>query len=94
MSFGSTHEALTESVSEFDISYMRVRALPLTDEVLEFIKSKKVIYVVEQNRDGQLLEIIKKEWETSTKLISICQYDGLPMTADFISQSLNKEISS
>ena len=43
LSFGSTHEALTESVSEFDISYMRVRALPLTDEVLEFIKSKKVI---------------------------------------------------
>lgn len=94
LSFGSTHEALTESIANLDVSYMRVRALPLTDEVLEFIKSKKVVYVVEQNRDGQLLEIIKKEWETNTKMVSICQYDGLPMTADFILQSLNEEFSS
>lgn len=89
IAFGSTHEALVEALSQFNCSYMRVRALPLTDDVFSFIKSKKTIYVIEQNRDGQMFEIIKKQASCNTNLKSICQYDGLPMTSEFILDALN-----
>jgi 2-oxoglutarate ferredoxin oxidoreductase subunit alpha len=68
----------------------RVRALPLHDEVVEFVKSCKTIYVVEQNRDGQLTDIVRlKALDQATKIRSILDYGGLPMPAQPILDALS-----
>src|SRR5262249_4809447 len=61
---------------------LRLRSLPLHDEVADFVRSCRSIHVVEQNRDGQLAELIKlKVPECATKVRSILEYGGLPMPA-------------
>ncbi len=60
----------------------RVRALPLHDEVMDFVRACKVVYVVEQNRDGQLADSVRlRAPELATRVRSILEYGGLPMTA-------------
>ena len=62
--------------------YLRLRALPFTTEVEEFIKTHERIYVVEQNRDGQMLDLLRAEYfEHSMKFRSVRHYDGLPIHA-------------
>ena len=59
-----------------------MRALPLTAEVREFVAFHEVVYLMEQNRDGQMAAIFKEEYpEFATKIVSILIYDGLPATA-------------
>jgi 2-oxoglutarate ferredoxin oxidoreductase subunit alpha len=58
-----------------------IRALPLTSEVREFLAEHDTIYLVEQNRDGQMAAIIKDEYpELGAKIVSILIYNGLPAT--------------
>jgi len=67
----------------------RVRALPLHAEVAEFVRSCRQIHVVEQNRDGQLADIIRLEVpDCATKIRSILEYGGLPMTAQPVLEAL------
>lgn len=90
IAFGSSHEAIKEALNTIDASYLRVRALPLSDDVFEFIQSKNKVFVIEQNRDAQMAGLLKKEFNGTLNLVSICQFDGLPMTADFIIDSIQK----
>ncbi|MCM2280788.1 MAG: 2-oxoacid:acceptor oxidoreductase subunit alpha, partial [Bdellovibrionaceae bacterium] len=70
-------------------SYLRVRALPLTDEVESFIAAHDRVYVIEQNRDGQMLDILRMEFFThSQKLKSVRHYDGMPITAPHIANPI------
>jgi 2-oxoglutarate ferredoxin oxidoreductase subunit alpha len=56
--------------------------LPLTKEVSEFLAEHENIYLVEQNRDGQMAAIIKDEHpELGHKIVSVLVYNGLPVTA-------------
>lgn len=71
--------------------YLRLRAIPFTDDVKTFIQNHKVIYVIEQNRDGQMAQLLTTEYpELSIKLVSIRQYDGTPVTAENIFEPLLK----
>lgn len=71
--------------------YLRLRAVPFTDDVKTFIQNHKVIYVIEQNRDGQMAQLLTTEYpELAVKLISIRQYDGTPVTAENIFEPLLK----
>jgi 2-oxoglutarate ferredoxin oxidoreductase subunit alpha len=87
LAFGSSDPAvieaqdiLAEGGKKFD--YMRLRALPFTAEVDAFIKEKKVIYVVEQNRDGQMAALLKEFYpEAATKFKSVLHYNGLALDA-------------
>ena len=68
---------------------LRLRALPLHDEVAEFVRSCRSVYVVEQNRDGQLAELIKlKVPECAAKVRSILEYGGLPLAASVVVEAL------
>ncbi len=68
---------------------LRVRALPLHDEVLEFVRSCRSVHVVEQNRDGQLAELIKLRLpECAAKVRSILEYGGLPLAASTVVEAL------
>src|SRR5215467_13627724 len=65
IAFGSSHWALTEARDqlrdEYKLAtdYLRVRAYPFANEIADFVRSHKRIYVVEQNRDAQLLSLLK-----------------------------------
>src|SRR2546430_6715124 len=51
--------ALPISEAGKPVDYLRVRALPLSDEIANFVRRHERVYVVEQNRDGQLYDIIR-----------------------------------
>jgi 2-oxoglutarate ferredoxin oxidoreductase subunit alpha len=87
--FGTSHWAITESrdqlVEETDVktSYYRLRAYPFTDDLVQFIDSHERVYIIEQNRDAQLLQLMRLELtpERITKLRSVLHYNGLPIDA-------------
>jgi 2-oxoglutarate ferredoxin oxidoreductase subunit alpha len=65
--------------------YLRMRAIPFTQQVDEFIQNQERIYVVEMNRDGQLKQLLTIAYpHQAHKFISIAHLDGMPLTARFI----------
>jgi 2-oxoglutarate ferredoxin oxidoreductase subunit alpha len=67
------------------VDYLRVRAIPFSDEVKLFIKEHERVYVVELNQDKQLRQLlILNAPELANHLRSIAHIDGLPMTAKYI----------
>src|SRR5947199_9189935 len=94
--YGTSHWAIGESRDqlrdETDVktSYFRLRAYPFTGELVAFIDAHERIYVVEQNRDAQLLQLMKLELtpERVSKLRSILHYNGLPIDARSITDDL------
>jgi 2-oxoglutarate ferredoxin oxidoreductase subunit alpha len=93
---GTTHWALVESrdqlEAEYDLKtgYLRVRAFPFSPEVADFIAAHDRVYVVEQNRDAQLLALLKLELEAelATRLRSVRYYGGLPIDARTITDDI------
>ena len=91
IAFGSSDFPMQEArdqllAKQIDTAYLRVRALPMSSAVLDFINAYDRIYVVEQNRDGQLRDILEMELPlVSHKLESVLHYDGLPLYAEKIS---------
>ncbi len=87
IAFGSSHWAILEARAELaaagvKTSYLRVRGLPLHALVAEFVKQHDRVYVIEQNRDGQLAERIRLESpERAARVRSVLHYDGLPLDA-------------
>lgn len=91
IAFGTTDTPMAEArehllkENKIQTDYLRLRSLPLTSEVENFIKSHTKILVIEQNRDGQMAQVIRSEYpQWANKIISICHYDGTPMTAESI----------
>ena len=68
----------------------RVRAFPFGDEVASFIADHELVFVVEQNRDGQMRTLLINELETNpAKLIPILYFAGLSISADYIDQQIS-----
>lgn len=92
--FGSTEPALLEAQDKLadlgiKTDFLRIRALPPSAAVEKFIKAHTRNYVLELNRDGQLHQILTLEYcDMVDRLISLCHIDGLPMTADWIVNSV------
>jgi 2-oxoglutarate ferredoxin oxidoreductase subunit alpha len=75
-------------------AYLRLRAYPFTPDVDDFIRTYDRIYVVEQNRDHQMLSLLLMDGEAvhAPKLRSVLHYNGLPIDARSITDSiLNQE---
>ena len=87
---GGCHAACMEAVELLDndrmpVDYMRVRGFPFAAEVRQFIDSHDINFVVEQNRDGQMRNLLLLETGASpTKLDSIRYYSGFPICAQYI----------
>ncbi len=80
------HEALDalEAQGRY-LDALRVRGFPFAQEVDEFIAAHDRVFVVEQNRDGQLRSMLVNEGEIDpAKLVPVLHYDGTPITARFI----------
>ncbi len=94
IAFGSSDFAVEESRdqlkdSKVPTSYLRLRALPVAAEVVDFVKSLDRVYVVEQNRDAQLQKLIIMDYpELASKLVAVTHYTGLPIDAQFITDNI------
>jgi 2-oxoglutarate ferredoxin oxidoreductase subunit alpha len=95
IAFGSSHAAVVEArqilaAAGRPVDYLRVRALPLSPEVTSFVSRHERVYVVEQNRDGQVFDIIRLALtpELVDRLRSIRHYDGQCIPADAILEPL------
>jgi len=94
--YGTSHWGITESRDQLrdeyqiETDYLRLRAYPFTREVHEFIEQHERIYVVEQNRDAQMLSLLKLDLkpELITRLRSIAHITGLPLDARSITDEL------
>jgi 2-oxoglutarate/2-oxoacid ferredoxin oxidoreductase subunit alpha len=96
LAYGTTHWAIIESRDQLrgehniETDYLRVRAFPFTSEVEDFIRKHDVVFVVEQNRDAQMLNLLKIELpvELATKLRSIAHIHGLPIDARSVTDEI------
>ncbi len=97
IAFGSTDSAVREACDLLQdegliLDYLRLRALPVASEVLDFIQAYERIYVVENNRDGQMHRILSLELpDHASNLVSVSHIDGLPLSADWIKAALMEE---
>jgi 2-oxoglutarate ferredoxin oxidoreductase subunit alpha len=94
--FGTSHWAIGESrdqlreETDVKVSYFRLRAYPFNDELVKFIDAHERVYVIEQNRDAQLLQLIKLDVtpERVARLRSVLHYNGLPIDARTITDDV------
>ncbi|MBP8274452.1 MAG: 2-oxoacid:acceptor oxidoreductase subunit alpha [Acidobacteria bacterium] len=96
IAYGSSDFAVRESRDQLKeekgiaTSYLRLRAYPFPDEVHEFIRRYDKIYVVEQNRDAQMLSLLMIDGDRTqaAKLQSVLHYDGMPIDARSITDGI------
>ena len=96
--FGSTTPAMEEALDTFtrqgtQLDALRVRGFPFADTVYDFIARHDQVFVVEQNRDAQLRFLIVNEGNVDpSRLVSVLNYDGTPITARFIVDAISKRL--
>ncbi len=68
---------------------LRIKAFPFHEQVKTFVEEHLVLFVIEQNRDGQMRTLLINELAISpAKLIPVLNFDGMPITADFIAKAI------
>ena len=88
--YGSTSPAINEANiiladRGIHLDLLRVRSFPFGDEVATFISKHDHVFVVEQNRDGQLRSLLINQLEVDPKKLGkVVHYDGTPISARFI----------
>jgi 2-oxoglutarate ferredoxin oxidoreductase subunit alpha len=98
VSLGSCDGAIREALDALKqrgvaLDYMRVRAFPFSEDVEKFLAAHELLFVVEQNRDAQLRQLLTLETAVDkTKLRSLLHYSGLPISADFIVEGVLAEL--
>jgi len=99
VAFGSSHYAVEESRDQLRVeyqtetSYLRLKAYPFTQELLDFIRQHDRVYVIEQNRDAQLLGLMRLEFDVAdiAKLRSMRYYGGLPLDARTVTDDIVRQ---
>jgi 2-oxoglutarate/2-oxoacid ferredoxin oxidoreductase subunit alpha len=97
--YGTSHWGIGESRDQLraeagvNTSYLRLRAYPFDRTVSEFIAAHDRVYVVEQNRDGQMLGLLKLDLDAALlrRLRSVVHYDGLPLDARTITDEIRRQ---
>jgi len=96
LAYGTSHWAVVESLDQLkqeagiEAGYCRLRAFPFNDQVKDFIRQHERIYVVEQNRDGQMHSLLRMEIDADDveKLRSVRHYNGIPIDARTITDAI------
>jgi 2-oxoglutarate ferredoxin oxidoreductase subunit alpha len=99
VAFGTSHYAVDESRDQLkaeygiETSYLRLKAYPFTPELLDFIRRHERVYVVEQNRDAQMLGLMRLEYDAEeiAKLRSMRYYGGLPIDARTVTDDIIRQ---
>jgi 2-oxoglutarate ferredoxin oxidoreductase subunit alpha len=90
VALGSSHPAVLEALEVLErrgivLDYMRVRGFPFGDAVAEFVRAHERVFVVDQNRDGQLHSLLTLELELrKEQLASVRYYGGMPLSAHHV----------
>ena len=98
--FGTTASPAYEAVEimadeGYPIDTMRIRAFPFHESLDDFIEAHDVVFVIEQNRDGQMRRLIINECEIPPgKLTSVLNYSGTPITARTIASQIRKTLDT
>ncbi|HPA01814.1 MAG TPA: 2-oxoacid:acceptor oxidoreductase subunit alpha [Chiayiivirga sp.] len=96
--FGSTAPAMDEAIVALEagglhLDTLRLRAFPFADAIGEFIAAHERVFVVEQNRDGQLRSMLVNEFGIDpARIVPILHYDGTPITARFITAAIARQM--
>ncbi|MCW5627267.1 MAG: 2-oxoacid:acceptor oxidoreductase subunit alpha [Rhodoferax sp.] len=96
--FGSTSPAMHEALDVLLergilVDGLRLCAFPFADEVAAFIAAHKTVYVVEQNRDAQMRQLLVNELEVDpARLVPVLHFDGTPITARFITRRITEHV--
>ena len=91
---GSSNGAVVEALEVLaaqgtPVDYLRVRAFPFGPEVQEFVDGHEVVYVVDQNRDGQLCSLLTLELDVNKdKLKSVRYFGGMPLSAHHVVEGI------
>ncbi len=93
--YGSTEAAILEARHQLETrhgikaDFMRLRAIPFTPEVEEFIEQHEQVFVVEMNRDGQMAQLLTLEYpQHATRFKSVAYQDGLPASARWVREGI------
>jgi 2-oxoglutarate ferredoxin oxidoreductase subunit alpha len=97
--YGTSDYAVRESCDQLkneygvEASYLRLKAYPFTPELLDFIRRHDRVYVVDQNRDAQMLGLMRLELDVNllAKLRSVRYYGGLPLDARTVTDEIVKQ---
>jgi 2-oxoglutarate ferredoxin oxidoreductase subunit alpha len=75
---------------QLETSYFRLRGYPFNEDLAKFVDAHERVYVIEQNRDAQLLQLMKLDLSTDRqlKLRSVLHYSGLPIDARSITDDV------
>ncbi len=93
---GSSDAAVREARARLEahgtpLDYMRVRGFPFSAEVDRFIADHDEVFVVEQNRDAQLMSLLLAETRaTRDKLRPVLHYSGEPLDYQFVCKALTR----
>jgi len=96
---GTSHYAVEESryqlEKEFNVqtSYLRLRSYPFNQDLLDFIRRHDRVYVVDQNRDAQLLAMMRLDFDPAdiARLRSMRYYGGLPLDARTVTDDIVRQ---
>ncbi|MEJ2289572.1 MAG: 2-oxoacid:acceptor oxidoreductase family protein, partial [Deinococcales bacterium] len=99
LAFGTTRYAIEEARDQLaaegvPTDFLRLKALPIGEEVRSFIQGHDLVIVMEMNRDGQLFEILKSEChDCQAHLESVAYLDGMPWTAAWVHDRVLAQIA-
>jgi 2-oxoglutarate ferredoxin oxidoreductase subunit alpha len=96
IAYGTSHWAVVESLDQLkqeykiDASYLRLRAYPFPEQVRDFVRRHERVYVVDQNRDAQMGQLLRLDIDAEDvpKLRSVLHYTGLPIDARSVTDSI------
>jgi 2-oxoglutarate ferredoxin oxidoreductase subunit alpha len=95
IAFGSTENAILEAQYQIEkehgikADFLRIRAIPFTEEVTKFVEKYDQIFVVEMNRDAQMQQILITEYpQYAMRFKSVAHHDGLPASAKWVREGI------
>jgi 2-oxoglutarate ferredoxin oxidoreductase subunit alpha len=96
VAYGTSHWAVLEALDQLrreqdlEVAYCRLRGFPFSEQVKDFIRRHRCIYVVDQNRDAQMASLLRLDLdaEQAKKLRSIRHYTGLPIDARSVTDAI------
>jgi 2-oxoglutarate ferredoxin oxidoreductase subunit alpha len=100
VAFGSSDGAVIEArdrLAEQGVhaDYLRIRAFPFGQEVIDFLHEHEIVFVVEQNRDAQMKSLLMLETnDIASRLRSIRHYDGMPIPSECVVQGILEHLAA
>jgi 2-oxoglutarate ferredoxin oxidoreductase subunit alpha len=97
--FGTTTQSAEEALDilkekGFNFDAIQIKSFPFNDAVKTFIDTHDTVFVIEQNRDAQMRTLLINELEIHPKkLKKVLNFDGTPITANFIVNNIVADLS-